>query len=161
MTFSLKEQVQEWRSKAEENTLKRQDQQVLNEAKELQRLRTERLRLEGEGQRKIWKEQEISKTETAKREIAEMNRLKSQRSKEKWAKAVAFVGRVVRPRPKPIGEPVSSRPKLSLFNPPNVFSGQKVREMGKTPQTTPKTPSKSTPRVSLFNPQNVWSGKRV
>ena len=159
MAFNLKEQVIEWRAKAEESAHKRQEQSALKDASELQRLRAERIRLEGEGQRQIWKEKEISQIEKAKNEIAEAKRLRSERNKQKLAKTFAFVRKAIAPRQRPMGSAPQPppMPKISIFNPPNVFSGSNVRDMGRIPQKA----SNGTPRVSLFHPQNIWTGKRV
>ena len=160
MAISIKEQITEWRAKAEENAHKRQEQNALNEAKELQRLRAERLRDEAEAQRLEWREKEIAGIQKAKSEIAEANKLKAQRSKEKWAKAVAFVGRAVGRKSANAPRYVESKPRLNIFNPPNVFSGQRTTEI-KRASVEIRQPKTTATGVSLFNPPNIWTGKRV
>lgn len=128
MAYSLKEQIDDWRAKAEENAHRRLEKENISEAQELQRLRAERLQYEAKAQRELMRQREIGEIAKSRQIVDAAKREKRAATFRKIGSAVGFVKSVFNPgkiarSPAPKDNPS----RFSLFNPPNVYTGRRIR----------------------------------
>lgn len=126
MAFSLKEEAADWRAKALAVAHRRIEDQNIREANELQRLRALRLQTEAQAQRELWRQQEIQKIAESRNIIDREKREKRAATVKKIGSAVGFVRKALAAN-RPTGSPRDDRTRLSLFNPPNIWTGKRVK----------------------------------